>query len=50
MFMTEEAAQKLRGNERERFLRDEWPAVLERIQRLGCAQDLLASPAPCHEV
>ena len=44
MFMTEEAAQKLRGNERERFLRDEWPAVHERIQRLGLSlQDLLAS-------
>ncbi len=35
MFMTEEAALKLRGNERERFLKDEWPLVLERIQRLG---------------
>ena len=44
MFMTEEAAQKLRGNERERFLRDEWPAVHERIQRLGLSlRDLLES-------
>ena len=42
MFMTEEAALKLRGNERERFLKDEWPAVAERIQRLGLSlQDLL---------
>ena len=44
MFMTEEAAQKLRGNERERFLTDEWPAVHERIQRLGLSlRDLLES-------
>ncbi len=35
MFVTEEAARKLRGSERERFLRDEWPAVVERIERLG---------------
>jgi GntR family transcriptional regulator len=45
MFMTEEAARKLRGNERERFMRDEWPAVLERIQRLGLSlEDLLKNP------
>lgn len=44
MFMTEEAALKLRGSERERFLRDEWPAVHERIQRLGLSlRDLLES-------
>lgn len=39
MFMTPEAAQKLRGSERERFLNEEWPAVLERIQRLGLTID-----------
>lgn len=44
MFMTEEAALKLRGNERDRFLNDEWPAVLERIRRLGLTlDDLLPS-------
>lgn len=37
--MTQEAAQKLRGSERERFLTEEWPAVLERIQRLGLSID-----------
>ena len=39
MFMTPEAAQKLRGSERERFLNEEWPAVLERIQSLGLTID-----------
>ena len=43
MFVTEEASRQLRSSERERFLRDEWPAVAERIQRLGLSlQDLLA--------
>ncbi|MBB1089214.1 GntR family transcriptional regulator [Lysobacter sp. SG-8] len=42
MYVTEEAARKLLVNERERFLKEEWPAVLERITRLGLsAQDLL---------
>lgn len=44
MFVTEEAAKKLRTSERERFLQDEWPLVLERIERLGLsARDLLQS-------
>ncbi|MDR0182281.1 GntR family transcriptional regulator [Lysobacter arvi] len=43
MYVTEEAAKKLLFNERERFLREEWPLVLERIMRLGLtAEDLLA--------
>ncbi|CBA16155.1 GntR family transcriptional regulator [Xanthomonas albilineans] len=43
MFMTEEAAQKLRGSERERFLTEDWPLILERIQRLGLTlEDLLS--------
>ena len=42
MFVTEEASKQLRSSERERFLKDEWPAVAERIQRLGLSlQDLL---------
>ena len=42
MFVTEEASRQLRSSERERFLKEEWPAVAERIQRLGLsAQDLL---------
>ncbi len=44
MFVTEEASKKLRSSERERFLNDEWPAVAERIQRLGLSmQELLNS-------
>jgi GntR family transcriptional regulator len=46
MYVTEEASKKLLGNERERFLRDEWPLVLDRIQRLGLTMEqLLKSPA-----
>ena len=44
MFVTEEASKKLRGSERERFLTEEWPAVAERIERLGLSiEDLLQS-------
>ena len=44
MYVTEEAARKLLVNERERFLREEWPQVLERIQRLGLTtEELLAA-------
>ena len=41
MYVTEEAAKKLLSSERERFLREEWPLVLERIQRLGLKMDEL---------
>jgi len=42
MYVTEEASKKLMSNERDRFLREEWPLVLERIQRLGLSpQELL---------
>ena len=44
MYVTEEASRKLLASERERFLREEWPLVLERIQRLGLStEDLLAA-------
>jgi len=49
MYVTEEAAKKLLANERERFLREEWPVVLERIRRLGLdMQDLLTPAANGH--
>ncbi|MEN1926884.1 GntR family transcriptional regulator [Luteimonas sp. MJ293] len=35
MFVTEEVPRKLLVNERERFLSEEWPQVLERIRLLG---------------
>ncbi len=41
MFVTEEAAKKLLTSERERFLNDEWPAVAERINRLGLSTEEL---------
>ena len=44
MFVTDEAARKLRGSERERFLTEEWPTVAERIERLGLSiEELLQS-------
>ncbi len=44
MYVTEGASEKLLASERERFLRDEWPLVLERIQRLGLTtEELLRS-------
>ena len=46
MYVTEEAAKKLLVNERERFMKEEWPLVLERIQRLGLALDELLQPQP----
>jgi GntR family transcriptional regulator len=45
MYVTEEAAKKLLASERERFLREEWPLVLERIQRLGLSMQELLQPA-----
>lgn len=45
MYVTEEAAKKLLASERERFLREEWPLVLERIQRLGLDMNDLLKPA-----
>jgi GntR family transcriptional regulator len=35
MYVMDGARQKLLASERERFLREEWPAMLARIQRLG---------------
>ena len=35
MYVVDGARGKLLGSERERFLRDEWPALFERIQRMG---------------
>jgi GntR family transcriptional regulator len=41
MYVMEGASEKLLTSERERFLREEWPLVLERIQRLGLSLDRL---------
>jgi GntR family transcriptional regulator len=46
MYVTEGATGKLLASERERFLREEWPAMIERIQRLGLrVEDLLKRAA-----
>ncbi len=44
MYVTEGAAARLLQSERERFLREEWPLVLERIQRLGLTPAELLDP------
>ena len=43
MYVTEGAREKLLASERERFLKEEWPAVVERIERLGLSIDKLVS-------
>ncbi len=35
MYVTEGAPEKLLASERQRFLREEWPAMLARIEQLG---------------
>ena len=45
MYVTEGATEKLLASERERFLTEEWPAVVERIQRLGLRLDQLVQQA-----
>ncbi len=35
MYVAEGARDQLLASERERFLREEWPLLMERIQRLG---------------
>lgn len=45
MYVTEEASKKLLASERERFLTEEWPLVLERIHRLGLSSADLLGPA-----
>ena len=44
MYVTEGAATRLMASEREHFLREEWPLVLERIQRLGLEPSELLDP------
>ena len=35
MYVTDGARDKLLASERERFIREEWPALLQRVRRLG---------------
>jgi GntR family transcriptional regulator len=46
MYVGDGATDNLRQGERERFLREEWPLVCERIERLGLSvDDLIADYA-----
>ena len=44
MYVTDGANARLLQSERERFLREEWPLVMERIQRLGLSIQELLEP------
>ena len=43
MYVIEGASDKLLASERERFVREEWPAMVERIRRLGLDLNQLIS-------
>ncbi len=45
MYVNEGAPEKLLASERERFLTEEWPAVIERISRLGLSVERLLQSA-----
>jgi GntR family transcriptional regulator len=45
MYVTEGASEKLLASERDRFLQEEWPAMLERIRQLGLSlEQLMRAP------
>ena len=46
MYVIDGARDKLLASERERFLREEWPMVLARIERLGLTADQLLKAKP----
>ena len=41
MYMSENARELLLDSEKQRFLHDEWPAIVKRIRRLGLRTDQL---------
>ena len=45
MYVTQGARDKLLASERARFIGEEWPAMLERIRRLGLDVDQLLRAA-----
>ena len=45
MYVIEGAREKLLASERERFLNKEWPAMIERISRLGLSASELLTQA-----
>lgn len=46
MYVIDGARDKLLASERERFLKEEWPLVLARIERLGLTAEQLLTPKP----
>ena len=48
MYVTEGASEKLLASERERFIREEWPAMVERIRRLGLNVEQLLQASSNH--
>ncbi len=47
MYVTDGASEKLLSSERDRFIREEWPAMVERIRRLGLdLEQLLRTAQP----
>ena len=45
MYVTDGARDKLLSSERERFINEEWPAMVERIRRLGLDLEQLLKAA-----
>lgn len=50
MYVLDGAAAQLLATERERFLRDEWPAMLARIERLGLSLSQLVRSVEANEM
>jgi len=46
MYVIDGAREKLLASERERFLKEEWPQVLARIERLGLKPEQLLATKP----
>ena len=45
MYVVEGATERLKTSERRQFVEEEWPAIRERIDRLGLDAEDLLSPA-----
>lgn len=46
MYVIEGAREKLLASERERFMKEEWPLILARIERLGLGTEQLLAAKP----
>lgn len=49
MYVTDGAPEKLLASERQRFLKEEWPAMLARIEQLGLKLEELMNRGPNSE-